>query len=493
MRFYSATDREMSLAPGFPTLLLMVAVPLGFAPLALIYGRVAGWRASAAISSVTLAVPFALTLLHLPDVLAGRVVEESIPWLPQLGLTLGFRLDGLSYFFLLLITLVGFLSSVYSWRYMEKERALEVYYPLLMLFVGGMIGVVLVTNLFLFYIFWEVMLIPSYFLIAYWGTGNARVIGFKYFAMTHAGALSLLAGIIWLNALYGNVEFSTIERMAAASPRPELVTISALILVGAAVKMALFPVHTWLPDAHAEAPTPISVLLSGVMIKTGAYAFARIVIGMLGDAFRVYSDVVALLSVVTMIWGGAMALVQTDIKRILAYSSVSQIGYISFGLSVFIPLGVNGGLLQVFTHGLAKSLLFMTAGVIIHSVGERDIRKLGGLIGAMPFTAVAFLVGGLSIAGTPPLAGFFSELVIFLGGFQAGLWTLTFVAILATAITLGYYTRTFMYVFQVGEHRHAHDAPISMAVPMAVLLALIASFGLYLPQVQSLILYWLGA
>ncbi|MCX8203589.1 MAG: proton-conducting transporter membrane subunit, partial [Nitrososphaeria archaeon] len=196
----------MSLAPGFPTLLLMVAVPLGFAPLALIYGRVAGWRASAAISSVTLAVPFALTLLHLPDVLAGRVVEESIPWLPQLGLTLGFRLDGLSYFFLLLITLVGFLSSVYSWRYMEKERALEVYYPLLMLFVGGMIGVVLVTNLFLFYIFWEVMLIPSYFLIAYWGTGNARVIGFKYFAMTHAGALSLLAGIIWLNALYGNVE-----------------------------------------------------------------------------------------------------------------------------------------------------------------------------------------------------------------------------------------------------------------------------------------------
>ncbi|MFZ8857089.1 MAG: NADH-quinone oxidoreductase subunit L [Candidatus Caldarchaeales archaeon] len=476
---------------GIPSLLLTVVLPVGLAPIAFLYGRVAGHRASELISHTTLGVVLALTALNALRVASGHVIEETYPWLPQLGLSIGLKLDGLSLLFLALISLVGFLASVYSSRYMEGERGLEAYYALLMLFVGGMLGVVLVTNLFLFYVFWELMLIPSYFLIAYWGTGNARVIGFKYFAMTHAGALALLTGIVWLNVLYGNVEFSTLLARAPTDTRPELQVISLLIFAGAAVKMALFPVHTWLPDAHAEAPTPISVLLSGVMIKTGVYAFARIVIEFLGPHFKPFAGAIALLSVITMVWGGAMALVQTDIKRVLAYSSVSQIGYISFGLSLLAPVGVMGGLLQVFTHGLAKSLLFMTAGVIIHSVGERDIRKLGGLMSVMPFTAVAFLAGGLSIAGTPPLAGFFSELVIFLGGFQAGLWLLTFVAILATAITLGYYTRTFMYVFQVGEHRHAHDAPVTMAAPMVVLLTLLVTFGIYVGEVQRvLVVSW---
>jgi NADH-quinone oxidoreductase subunit M len=167
---------------------------------------------------------------------------------------------------------------------MEREHGLTSYFTLLQLFVAGMVGVVLVTNLFLFYIFWELMLIPSYALIAYWGTGNPRLIGFKYFVFTHAGALALLIGIAWLAALFNNLNIFELGALAAAADtalRPILTTIAALIFVGAAVKMAVFPFHTWLPDAHAEAPTPISVLLSGVMIKTGVYALARLVLGIL--------------------------------------------------------------------------------------------------------------------------------------------------------------------------------------------------------------------
>jgi NADH-quinone oxidoreductase subunit M len=370
---------------------------------------------------------------------------------------------------------------------MEGERGLGAYYALTMLFVAGMVGVVLSTNLFLFYIFWELMLIPSYFLVAYWGTGNARIIGFKYFAMTHVGAISLLAGIIWLNALYGTVELDALQASLGGGS-PALLSVATLIFIGAAVKMALFPLHTWLPDAHAEAPTPISVLLSGVMIKTGVYAYARLIGLMMPSAFQQAATAVLILSLVTIFWGGAMALVQSDIKRVLAYSSVSQVGYMVFGITSFSSLGFVGGILHVFTHGLAKSLLFMTAGAIMHATGERDINKLGGLMRPMWFTASVFLISGLSIAGTPPLAGFFSEWLIFSGGFQSGLLVQTIAATLATALTLGYYLKTFMYVFTRGEPaRHVHEAPLSMALPMTVLALLILTAGLISQPITGVI------
>ncbi|MEM2003413.1 MAG: proton-conducting transporter membrane subunit, partial [Nitrososphaerota archaeon] len=261
-------------------------IPLGLSPFAYLFGKLTEKKTAGVFSHTVLAIPFILTLINFQTIYNGGEIRESLDWIPQLGLTFTLRLDQLSYPFLLLITLIGFLASIYSWRYMEHEHNIEAYYALLMLFVSGMIGVVLSTNLFLFYIFWELMLIPSYFLIAYWGTGNARIIGFKYFAMTHVGAVSLLAGIAWLNAIYGSVEYDVLS-MAVKTYRPELLYIAILIFIGAAVKMALFPLHTWLPDAHAEAPTPISVLLSGVMIKTGVYALARLLISFMPGVFSI--------------------------------------------------------------------------------------------------------------------------------------------------------------------------------------------------------------
>lgn len=468
-------------------LILSVALPLGLSPLAALFGRVAAPRGGGIFATSVLFFPMLFSILLFPEISGGAVIEERFSWIPELGLTFTLRLDQLSYPFYLLITLVGFLSTLYSLRYMERERGLGAYYALTMMFVAGMVGVVLSTNLFLFYIFWELMLIPSYFLIAYWGSGNARIIGFKYFGMTHVGAIALLAGIIWLNSLYGSVELD-ILRLVLGGGSPQLLSVATLIFIGAAVKMALFPLHTWLPDAHAEAPTPISVLLSGVMIKTGVYAYARIIGELMPDAFQQALPIVIPLSLITVFWGGMMALVQRDIKRILAYSSISQIGYMVFGLSVQSSIGLAGGLLHVVTHGLAKSLLFMAAGSIMHSTGERDIERLGGLMRPMWFTASVFLIGGLSIAGTPPLAGFFSEWMIFAGGFQSNLMLYTVLAILGTALTLGYYLKAFMYVFTRGEPRlRAHEAPLTMAAPMAILAAIILLAGLTTPPIINIL------
>jgi len=473
--------------PAPSPLILSVALPLGLSPIAAFLGRLVHPKSAGVFAATTLFFPVLFSLLLFPAVGGGSVVEERFAWIPELGLTLTLRLDQLSYPFYLLITLVGFLATLYSIRYMEHEGALGTYYALAMAFVSGMIGVVLSTNLFLFYIFWELMLIPSYFLIAYWGSGNARVIGFKYFGMTHVGAIALLAGIVWLNSLYGSVELDTL-RLALAGGSPALLGLAVLIFVGAAVKMALFPLHTWLPDAHAEAPTPISVLLSGVMIKTGVYAYARIILGLMPAAFQPALPIVTPIALATVIWGGMMALVQRDIKRILAYSSISQIGYMVFGLSLQSVAGLVGGLLHVVTHGLAKSLLFMAAGSIIHMTGERDIERLGGLMRPMWFTASVFLIGGLSIAGTPPLAGFFSEWMIFAGGFQSNLGLYTMIALLGTALTLGYYLKAFMYVFARGEAQvTVREAPASMAAPMAVLAAAIILAGVTMPPITGIL------
>ena len=473
-----------------PYLLLAILIPLVSSPLTFIVGRKFSWRAGAVFCHATTLVSFLIIISFFPGILAGRVFHEEYQWVPLYGISLGLVLDSLSYPFAVLMSLMGFLASLYSHKYMEREHGVEAYFALMQLFHAGMLGVVLVSNLFLFYIFWEVMLIPSYALIAYWGTGNPRVIGFKYFVFTHAGALALLIGIAWLAALFNNLNIFELANLAAgagAELRPILVTIAVLIFLGAAVKMAIFPFHSWLPDAHAEAPTPISVLLSGVMIKSGVYAFARLVLGILPFTLATIGYIIGVLAVISMVWGGLMAMVQNDIKRLLAYSSISQMGYILFGVSTADPIGVQGGLFQVLNHGFAKGLLFMAAGVIIHELNERDLRKLGGLASKMPITAIAMLLGGLAIAGTPPMGIFMSEWMIFTGGLNKGLTLLVAIAIFATAVTAGYYLRMIRAIFYGEKTSEAHDGPMQMLAPMAVLIFLVIALGFLHTPVLAII------
>ncbi len=463
-----------------PLLSVAVLLPLALTPLTFLIGRKASWRAASVFSHAVFAIPLGIMLWFLPSMVEGAVFYESYDWVPFYGLKFSLVLDSLSYPFALLVSLMGILTAVYSHKYMEREHSLDAYMALNQLFMAGMLGVVLVSNLFLFYIFWELMLIPSYALIAYWGTGNTRLVSFKYFVFTHAGALSLLIGIAWLAALFGNLDMFELADMAAgagAELRPVLTTIAILIFIGVGIKMAVFPFHSWLPDAYAEAPTPVSVMLSAAMTKSGVYAFARLITGILPFTLQDIGWAIAFLAVINMVWGGMMSMVQNDVKRLLAYSSISQMGYIVFGLATATAIGLQGGIFQTLNHGFAKALLFMAAGTLIYRLGERDITKLGGLASRMPVTAIAIVLGGLSVAGTPPLGTFISEWMIFSGGLETG-WTLSVaVAVFATAITVGYYLRLVRALFFGEKRPEASEAPSMLLAPMAVLMFLVVILG----------------
>ena len=429
--------------------LLAIILPIISAFFIYVFGKYAekyvGWIATAAAS-----LSVCMILSMVPDIIEQKPIHDTYAWInvPSISLRLGFMVDMVSFYVALVVVVVSALSCLYSIKYMENKRGQTGYYANLLLFMAGMTGVIISANLIQFYLFWELMLIPSYFLISSWGVSKKRLtIGFKYFIFTHIGALFMLMGILSIYVFTGTFDFAELSQVSANIPQSSILTVFVLLLIGFCVKMAIFPVHTWLPDAHSEAPTPISVMLSGVMIKCGAYAFARILLSGFGPTVLQTSDTLAILGVITMIYGGLMALAQTDIKRLLAYSSISQMGYIFFGLGVYSSMGATGALFHMVNHAVCKGLLFMCAGAIIYQTGIRNIRKLGGLADKMPITCAASLIGALSLAGTPPLNGFWSEWMIFSGGISSDKILITTIAIVSTVITAGYYLWFLWRVF----------------------------------------------
>ena len=398
-----------------------------------------GWISTAAAASSLLLI-LSMAKLVLDSYNNGRSsVVYEYPWIVPINIEFGFLIDVVSLPIGLITAVISTLACLYSIKYMSGEENQPFYYMNLLLFMTGMIGVVFSINLIEFYLFWELMLIPSYLLIAQWGTSRRRLsIGFKYFIFTHAGALLMLLGI--LSIFSYTMTFNLIELPSKADLIPPNVApiIFTLLLLGFFVKMAVFPLHTWLPDAHSEAPTPISAMLSGVMIKCGAYGIGRILLTVFSSRMVQASDYLLTLAIITMIYGGLMALAQTDIKRLLAYSSISQMGYIIFGFASVSELGVMGSLLHIVNHAICKALLFMCAGSIMHQTGTRNIGKMSGLITKMPITSLAALIGIFSLSGAPPLNAFWSEWMIFAGGLAAGKVGFAFVGVASTMITAGY-------------------------------------------------------
>jgi NADH-quinone oxidoreductase subunit M len=439
-----------------------------------------GW-----VATLVAVLSVCMMLSMIPDIIEQRPIHDTYAWIqvPSIHLRLGFMVDMVSFPIALIIAVVSALSCFYSIKYMENKHGQTGYYANLLLFMAGMIGVTLSANLIQFYLFWELMLIPSYFLIASWGASKKRLtIGFKYFIFTHIGALFTLMGILSIYVFTGTFDFAELPQVSADIPQSSILTVFALLLIGFCVKMAIFPVHTWLPDAHAEAPTPISVMLSGVMIKCGAYAFARILLSGFGQTVVQTSDTLAILGVITMIYGGIMALAQTDIKRLLAYSSISQMGYIFFGLGVGSTLGATGGLFHIVNHAICKSLLFMCAGAIMSQTGTRNITKMGGLADKMPITCIAAFIGALSLAGTPPLNGFWSEWMIFSGGISSEKFLITTIAVISTAITAGYYLWFLWRVFFGTTPKNLEDtkeATWLTYTPIVLLAAIALVIGLW--------------
>lgn len=411
--------------------------------------------------------------------------------------TSSIRIDMLSIFMASIFVLLGLMVTIFSLRYLEHDTGHYQFYALLLAMVAGMIGVAFSGDFFTLFLFWELMSITSYVLVAFrknqWEPVEA---GFKYLIMSAAGSALILLAIGLIYGLTGTVDFASIARVlstasAGTSAGSWIYLAIVLLVAGFGIKASIVPFHTWLPDAHPAAPTPISAILSGAVIKVGIYAIIRTLGLVLFPApinWAIIVGVLAIFAALTMTVGNAMALLQNDIKRLLAFSSIGQIGYILLAVSVGLIggavglLGFTGGLMHVLNHAIMKGLLFLCAGAFIHAAGTRDLNGLKGVGHRMPVTAVIFTVGILAISGVPPLNGFISELMIILSTLNAGM--IIFVAIMLGNILLGFavYLRLlYITVWQAPEANisNAREAPLSMLLPMVILMLLIVIIGVW--------------
>jgi NADH-quinone oxidoreductase subunit M len=522
-------------------LLAATFIPLLVAPLAYGIGRKAGINAATWFSFGALAVSTGLLLVPAMWIYNGHqeTYVETYKW-GQFG-DFGLRLDGLSLPFALIIYILCTVLALYSKPYMvhkvsedlpehkggqgndssahgsdhgsnagspnisgsqltvletdqRVKNQMALYFSLYLAFSMGMLGTVLATNLIEFYVFFELMLVPSFFLIAFYGYGARRRIALMFFFWTHAGAVVLLLGLLAMGFFAGGFDYDTIKANAANIPAQWLPLIIFALVIGLGVKLAAFLLHIWLPYAHAEAPTPVSALLSPAMIGIGAYGLLRLWMELLGSTgtYEQYNLYINMWGLATMIYGGAMALMQDDIKRVLAYSSISQMGYILFGLGSESILGITGGTMMYVTHGLGKAILFMMAGSIIMQTGTRSMAKLGGLAGKMPFTATIAMIGALTIIGIPPTSGFMGEWILFNGVLQTAtaqmdpLRTTMFgLGILATVLSSAYILWMFKRIFfgkLPEELTHVKDSNRYITATMAVFAAMTLIIGV-LPDI----------
>ena len=495
-------------------LLQAVFLPLLLSPVAYIIGRKMGPTPA---MWFTFALLLYTTILVINAALSGTV-EEHYPWTSQFG-EFGFLLDGLASPFAIMIYVLSTILALYSKPYMlhkfheqfEEEQKINsstggqtsiiesssltnyvnaksgLYFALYLVFAMGMLGTVLSTNLIEFYIFFEVMLIPGFFLVALWGDGPRRKIGLMFLFWTHAGAVVLLLGFLMIGLSIGSFDFADINE--SEIPQDILMLSAVAISIGLGVKLAVFMFHIWLPYVHGSAPTPISALLSPAMIGIGAYGIFRLIVEFLPSTFADLAIWFHIWGLVTMIYGGAMALMQDDLKRMLAYSSISQMGYLLFGIGSISVLGLAGAEMMYVTHAIGKGILFMMAGIIIVKVGTRSLSKLGGLAGKMPITAVCAVIGALTIMGIPPTSGFMGEWVLFAGALQTALEegsTLRAVgfglALVATVLTMSYLLWMLKRIFfgKTPEHlENVKEGSWYMTAPMMVLAGFSIVVGIY--------------
>lgn len=428
-------------------------------------------RLGAACGLVLSLVPLGATAVFasmIPLVAAGRPIQFSRPWVPSLGLDFSFHIDGLSLLFLLLISTIGVFVTWYAAGYLAGKKDLGKFYLYLFGFMGSMLGVVSADHLVLLFIFWELTSLTSYLLIGYYhNESKSRAAALQALLVTGAGGLCLLAGVILLGRMTRTFEISALLQMDAAVlvAQPGFTTILVLILLGAFTKSAQFPFHFWLPNAM-EAPAPVSAYLhSATMVKAGVFLLARL--HPLLSASPLWLPVVAPVGALTMILGVFMALGQNDLKKILAYTTVAVLGTLTMLLGLGTELAVKAAMTYLLAHALYKAALFMAAGSVDHETGSRDPEALGGLRRAMPFTAAAALVAGLSMAGLPFLLGFVSKEYFYkalLGAGGPGVWWETLgvtasVVMVAMALTTG--LKPFWGAFKPTP-KPAHEAPWTM-------------------------------
>lgn len=393
-------------------------------------------------------ISLGLFIAYIPTLQQGASIPLKMEYLPAMGIELSIKIDWLSFPFLLTEEFVTLFAMIYAFGYIKTDERSHIFYGLLLLFSAGMSGTTLANDIFLFYFFWELMLIASSILVLGWGESVKKAaVALKYFIITHLGSLLVLIAFMMLYTQSGGDNFSALREGFQVNPET-ISIISTLFLLGFAVKMAVVPFHIWLPDTHSEAPMPVTIMLAAAMLSMGTYGILRFPMSyMTPFQFSALSLPMMIVGVVSEFYGSIMAMVETNIKRIVAYSSVSQMGYILFGLGTLTYAGVMGATMHVIYHAIVKALLFCCVGWIIKAVDQRDIQVIRGLRGRMPLLTVCTVIGALAITGVPVLAIFNSEWLIFSSGFQTQYITLAFLEILGSILTAAYILRLVGAIF----------------------------------------------
>ena len=441
------------------------------------------------VALLTTLATFALSIVLLagfdPD--GGYQYVNRADWLtPDVGaFTLQYKLgvDGISLPLLLLTTFLTLLSVLISWHITLRPKE---YFAWLLVLETGVLGVFTSLDFILFFLFWEVELVPMYMLISIWGSGRREYSAFKFLLYTIAGSSLMLVGILALGFSAGTMDIEELGRIGRLEGAIIPATaIFFLIIAAFAVKLPVVPFHTWLPDAHTDAPTAVSVMLAGVLLKMGGYGIIRLCVTILPDVAREYATLLAVLAAVNVMYGAVITLRQQDLKRLIAYSSVSHMGYVLLGIAALGEVGLTGAALQMFTHGTITGLLFVMVGLVYERTHTRDIARMRGLAKHWPFIGVAMTIAALAGLGLPALSGFVAELLVFLGSFEKyELWTI--IAVVGIVLSAGYLLWTIQRVFHgppMEEWEHIEDATHWWErIPVAALILVIVGVGVY-PQV----------
>ena len=471
--------------PGDISLLLLLPL-IGALVLLLVPRQQRQTLLTLALLSSIAAFIWSLRLFQAFDPGAGEMqFVERMPWMPAFGIGYIVGIDGISLFLVLLTTFLMPLAIVASWTVQDRIKE---YLFFMLVLETGMLGAFVALDLFLFYVFWEVMLVPMYFLIGVWGGTRRIYAALKFVVYTMAGSLPMLVAIIYLASRYAHVNqvmtFDLLQLYNLRLPVNEQIWLFLAFGLSFAIKVPLFPFHTWLPDAHVEAPTAGSVILAGVLLKMGTYGFLRFAMPLFPDAALVLTPMIIALAVIGIIYGAGVAMMQPDLKKLVAYSSVSHLGFVMLGLFALNIQGIQGGIYQMISHGLSTGALFLLVGMLYDRRHTRMIADFGGLWHQLPVFSVLFLIVTFASIGLPGLNGFIGEFLILLGAFSVKPgWT----AAAATGVILGavYMLWMFRRVF-FGPMTHPENQTLSdlnrrELLILAPVIALIIIMGIY-PQ-----------
>ncbi len=467
---------------------ILLATPFIGGILSYTGGKVHRW-----VRNITAVIFSLLTVIEMA--LYYNVTSNGHAWGTLFGSKLVLQTNPITWLFLFIVTAISFLIVIFSIDDMSHEEdhiRLDSYYMQLLFVEGSMIGIVLAGDLITFFMFWEIMSWTSYFLIIHGGK-KSMAAGYKYIIMSVMGAYAMFIAIAMIYGQSHSLVYSDVAALLSKSSPSFVIWVIALLSIGFFVKAAVMPLHTWLPDAHSEAPSPVSPLLSGVLIKMGAYGLFIILYSLLSVQLAnkimpsIFSTPILLyiiqwLAALSIVLATFLAIMQEDAKRLLAYSSVSQIGYVVLGIATGTSLGVAGGLFHALNHAIFKGLLFLAVGAVIYRTGTRNLSDLGGLVKKMPFTFTALLLGIIALAGVPPLNGFVSKWMIYEALLQKKEVFLLIMAFIGS-------TGAFLYVYRLihsiflgqlpKKYEDVKDVPILMQIPIWVLALMTIIYGIF--------------